>query len=174
MHLIKAPGWNLLTKGENHAGWIKCAGSGAEQGGGWGGVNLCEWKGLGGNMRISNAKIAGKAGRKGCVNVSRSVSVCQSDPWALSRPPGRHRQAGCVLEKRIPSSSAWPLFWESLRRNENVDHQKPTLPHLMVQPRLNSVADERFGWCLTAAAYSFPFTSHTFRQWTTAKASPVS
>lgn len=74
-----------------------------EQAGGWGGVNHCEWTGLGGNMRISNTKIAGKAGRKGCVNVSRSVSVCQSDPWALSKPPGRGRQAGCFLEKRIPS-----------------------------------------------------------------------
>ena len=40
-------------------------------------------------MRIFNSKIAGKAGRKGCVNLSRSVSVCQSDPRAPSKPPGR-------------------------------------------------------------------------------------
>lgn len=50
-------------------------------------------------MRTFNSKMSGKAGRKRCVNVSRSVSVCQSDPLALPKPPGRDRQAGCFLEK---------------------------------------------------------------------------
>lgn len=61
-------------------------------------------------MRTLNSKIPGKAGRKRCVNVSRSVSVCQSDPLALPKPPGRDRQAGCFLEKWLLNSPGWPLF----------------------------------------------------------------
>lgn len=33
-------------------------------------------------------------------------------PKPSQSPPGRDRQAGCFLEKRIPSFSAGPLFWE--------------------------------------------------------------
>ncbi len=61
-------------------------------------------------MRTFNSKMSGKAGRKRCVNVSRSVSVCQSDPLALPKPPGRDRQAGCFLEKWLPNARGWPLF----------------------------------------------------------------
>lgn len=53
-------------------------------------------------MRTLNSEIPGKAGRKRCANVSRSVSVCQSDPLALPKPPGRDRQAGCFQEKWFP------------------------------------------------------------------------
>lgn len=59
-------------------------------------------------MRTLNSKIPGKAGRKRCVNVSRSVSGCQSDPLALPKPPGRDRQAGCFLEKWLLNSPGWP------------------------------------------------------------------
>lgn len=61
-------------------------------------------------MRTFNSQIPGKAGRKRCVNVSLSVSVCQSDPLALTKPPGRDRQAASSLKKWLPNSSAWPLF----------------------------------------------------------------
>lgn len=61
-------------------------------------------------MRTFNTKIPGKAGRKRCVNVSRSVNVCQSDPLAIPKPPGRERQAGCFPEKWLPTSLVWPLF----------------------------------------------------------------
>lgn len=61
-------------------------------------------------MRTLNSKIPGKAGRKCCVNVSRSVSVCQSDPLALPKPPGRDRKAGCFLEKWLFNSPSRSLF----------------------------------------------------------------
>lgn len=61
-------------------------------------------------MRTFNTKIPGKAGSKRYVNVSRSVSVCQTDPLALPKPPGRDRQVGCFLEKWIPNSTAWLRF----------------------------------------------------------------
>lgn len=50
-------------------------------------------------MRTFNTKIPGKAGRKGCVNVSRSVSVCQSDPSTPKAP--RRRQTSRLFSRKV-------------------------------------------------------------------------
>lgn len=99
-------------------------------------------------MRTLNSKIPGKAGRKCCVNVSRSVSVCQSDPFALPKPPGRDRQAGCFREKWLLNSPGWPFFQGRVHqffatRTQTDRTQQPVLDAKktpsMIQPKQNKI-----------------------------------
>lgn len=73
-------------------------------------------------MRTLNSKIPGKAGRKRCVNVSRSVSVCQSDPLALPKPPGRDRQAGCFLESGFLTLLVGPSSKDMYINSQRLEH----------------------------------------------------
>lgn len=95
-------------------------------------------------MRSLYSEIPGKAGRKRCVKVSRSVSVCQSDPLALPKPPGRDRQAGCFLEKWLLNTPVCSLFQGHVHQF-STGAQTDTTPkarserpkHLMIPPNLN-------------------------------------
>lgn len=97
-------------------------------------------------MRSLYSKIPGKAGRKRCVNVSRSVSVCQSDPLALPKPPGRDRQAGCFPEKWLLNTPVCSLFQGHVHQF-STRSQTDTTPkthserqnHLMIVPKLNKI-----------------------------------
>lgn len=68
--------------------------------------------------------LCGKAGRKYCVNVSRSVSICQSDPLAVQKAPGRNRQEGCFLEK-------WLLGTPGRHVNVPLLEHSPTKTHYL-------------------------------------------
>lgn len=120
-------------------------------------------------MRTLNGKISGKAGRKRCVNVSRSVSVCQSDPLALPKPPGGDRQAGCFLEKWLLNCHGWPLFQGHVQQFSTVwKRTDGSKQPLLSAEKLHNKMSENDG----VTSLNPPHT-RTWWYYMTTKASPV-